>query len=184
MAEVEIHRQRRRNLLAESRLTSEWVALNYPGRSWHFQMRVGHNPGAAGYVIQDEGELKLAQNLNRRVDAVIEPPPELVMIEAKMWDATAAIGRIMEYRLLLPATQQVQEWGPAPVAMILLTAQDDPIARILCAQHGIQYVFWEPVWIDEFYAAYPARRRRAASPGLTDDLLRQLGGFAPEPLIT
>lgn len=180
MIEREPHRPRRRNLLAETRLTSEWVAANYPGRLAHFAFRVGHHPGAAGFVIEDEAELRLAQNVNRRVDAVIEPPPSIVMIEAKMWDATTAIGRLMEYRLLLPATAQVKEWGPAPVEMVILTAQDDPVARILCAQHGIRYVFYEPEWIGEFYAAYPARRRRAANPGLADELLRQLGGFAPE----
>jgi hypothetical protein len=64
--------------------------------------------------------------------------------------------------------------------MVLLTAQDDPIARVLCNRNGIRYVFWEPDWIDEFYAVYPQRRRKAAHPGLTDELLRQFGGFAPD----
>jgi hypothetical protein len=178
--EREPHRPRRRNLLAETRLTAEWVALNYPARNVHFQFRVGHHPTVAGVVIEDEAERRWAENFNRRIDAVIEPPPTLVMIEAKMWDAAAALGRLMEYRLLLPATAQVAEWGPASIEMVLLTAQDDPIARVLCNRNGIRYVFWEPPWIDEFYAVYPQRRRKAAHPGLTDELLRQFGGFAPD----
>ena len=181
MIEREPHRARRRNMLAETRLTSDWIALNYPGRNWHLQFRVGQHPEAAGIVIEDEAERRWAENFNRRVDAVIEPPPSLVMIEAKMWDAAAAIGRLMEYRLLLPATREVASWAPAPIEMVLLTAQDDPIARVLCNRNGIRYVFWEPPWIAEFYAVYPERRRKAAHPGLTDELLKQFGGFAPEP---
>ena len=159
-------------MLAETRLVSEWVALTYPGRSWKLQFRVGHDPDIPGFQIVDEEERRWARSLNRRVDMVVEPPPDLVVIEAKMWDPTSAIGRLQEYLLLLPATPEVKAWGPVPVVPVLLTGQDDPIARMLCERARIQYVFWEPPWIDEWYAAYPDRRRRAAHSGLTDELVK------------
>ena len=155
-------------MLSETRLISEWLALEYPDRPWHMQFRVGMDPPSAGIMVPDENELRLARNLNRRVDAVVEPPPELVMIEAKMFDASTAIGRLLEYRLLLPATPDVKAWGPAPVVMVLLTAQHDPVTEALCGPQGIRYVHFEPTWIGEFYALYPHRRRRAAYSGLTE----------------
>lgn len=160
-------------MLGETRLVSEWVPLNYPGRDWRLQFRVGHDPDIPGFQIVDEEERRWARSLNRRVDAVVKPPPDLVVIEAKMWDATSAIGRLKEYLLLLPATPEVKEWGPVRVVPVLLTGQDDPIARVLCEREGIEYVFWEPPWIGEWYAAYPDRRRKAAHSGLTEELVKQ-----------
>src|SRR3989304_2556822 len=151
--EPERHRAKRRNMMGESRLVSDWVALAYPGRWWHLQFRVGQDPDFGALGVGDEEERRQMRNFNRRVDAVIEPPPDLVLIEAKMWDATSAIGRLKEYLLLLPATPEVKAWGPAPVVPVLLTGQDDPIARVLCEREGIDYQFWEPPWIDDWYAA-------------------------------
>lgn len=160
-------------MMGETRLVSDWIALTYPGRHWQLQFRVGHDPDFGGLGIVGEEERRQARNFNRRVDAVIEPPPELVVIEAKMWDATSAIGRLKEYLLLLPATPDVKEWGPVKVVPVLLTGQDDPVARVLCAREGIEYVFWEPPWIGEWYAAYVDRRRKAPHSGLTDELVKQ-----------
>lgn len=177
----ERHRAKRRHILAETRLVSEWVAATYPGRDWYLQFRVGANPQSVGLNPGDEEEVRLLRNLNRRVDAVIGPPPDIVMVEAKMWDSTTAIGRLLEYKLLLPATPDVARWAGAPITSVLLTAQHDPITEVLCRQHGIRYVFWEPEWIGEFYAMYPERRRKAAFPGLVDELVSRAGSVAPEP---
>jgi len=171
-------------MLAETRLVSEWIAATYPGREWHLQFRVGANPQSVGLAPGDEEEVRLLRNLNRRVDAVIAPPPDVVIVEAKMWDPTTAIGRLLEYRLLLPATPDVQKWGGAPVTAVLLTAQHDHIAEVLCRDQGIRYVWWEPEWIADFYAKYPERRRKMAFPGLVDELVRRQGNVASEPPLT
>jgi len=160
-------------MLGETRLISEWVALTYPGRFWQLQFRVGHDPDFSALGIVDEEERRQMRNFNRRVDAVVEPPPDLVVIEAKMWDATSAIGRLKEYLLLLPATPEVKTWGPVKTTPVLLTGQHDPVAEVLCERDGIRYVFWEPPWIDEWYAAYGWRRRKAAHSGLTEELVKQ-----------
>jgi hypothetical protein len=143
-----------------------------------FQFRVGGSPRSVAVDPDDEAEVRLLRNLNRRVDAVIAPPPNIVMVEAKMWDATSAIGRLMEYRLLLPATPEVAEWGYQAVEMVLLTAQHDPIAEVICGRQGIRYVHWEPPWIDEFYAVYPERRRKPTHAGLVEELVRRGDDFS------
>lgn len=168
---TEQHRPKRRNLFAESRLLSEWLVANYPGRRWQLQFRVGADPEQVGIAFQDDAERRLARNMNRRVDAVVEPPPDLVVIEATMFRATEKIGRLKEYLLLLPATPDVQPWLEAPLRVVLLTGQDDAVARALADEEGFDYVHYEPAWISDFYAVYPDRRRRAAHSGTVDWLL-------------
>jgi len=158
---------------AETRLLFEWVAEAYPGRELRHQFRVGTDPTIVGVEIVDEGELRLARNLNRRVDMVVVPPPDLVVIEATMFRPSDKIGRLQEYLLLLPATPEAQPWLRYPRVTVLLSGQDDAVARVLASRAGIRYVFWEPPWIDEFLALYPDRRRRAPHAGMVDELARR-----------
>jgi hypothetical protein len=166
-------RTRRRNMLAETRLLSEWLAENYFGRELHFQYRVGTTPEAVGVQLADESERTMQRNFNRRVDAIVAPPPDLVLIEATMWRATEKIGRLEEYGLLLRATPDWQRWRAYPLRSVLLTAQHDPVAQEICRRRGIEYVWWEPPWIDDFYAAYPNRKRRAPHSGMVESIIRQ-----------
>ena len=155
-------------MYGESRLLSEWLQATYADRDWHIQFRVGNDPAAAGFDMTDEGERRWARTLNRRVDALVEPPPNLVVIEATMYRPTEKIGRLAEYMLLLPATPDVAPWLSYPRDVVLLTGYDDPIARTLCQQAGYRYVYYEPEWIEEWRAIYPQRRRRAPHSGLVD----------------
>ena len=168
--------RRRRNMFAETRLLMEYLAEHYAGRTWHVPFRVGADPAAVGVEILDEAELRLIRNTNRRVDAVVEPPPDLVMIEATMYRPTEKIGRLQEYLLLLEATPEAEKWKGAPLVPILLTGQDDPVARVLAERAGLTYVFWEPPWISDFYAEYPQRRRRASHAGMAAELARRFEG--------
>jgi hypothetical protein len=156
--------------MGESRLLGEWLAEEYAGRTWHLQFRVGTDPPSAGIDIADEAERRLARNVNRRVDALIEPPADLVVVEATMFRPTDKIGRLQEYLLLLPGTPEVAPWLRYPLVPVLLTGQDDPVARVLCGRLGIRYVFRPPVWLEEWLAMYPNRRRRAPHSGMVDAL--------------
>jgi hypothetical protein len=162
------HGPKRRHMLAEYRLLSEWLAANYAGRTWHLQYRVGADPDIVGVQVLDEAERRLARNVNRQIDAVVEPPPDLLVIEATMYRPTEKIGRLQEYLLLLPASPEWPSWERHELVPVLLTAQHDPVAAKLCESLRFRYVFWEPEWIDEFYAVYPARRRRAPHSGIVD----------------
>jgi hypothetical protein len=169
----EKHKLPRRQMLASTRLVMEWVAENYPGRTWHQQFRVGSDPEMVGVDLTDEGERRLARNLNRRVDVVIAPPPELVMIEATMWRPMEKVGQLEGYLLLLPATPEYRQWAGAPVVAILLTAQHDTVAEVLARERGIRYVWWEPPWMGEFLAIYPLRRHKNPHAGMTSNLARE-----------
>lgn len=164
--EIERHNPKRRHLLGESRLLSEYIRDRYAGRAFHSQLPIGASPGAVGVDYLDEAEERMARRLNRRVDAVIVPPPELVVIEATMSRPSDKVGRLIEYLLLLPATPEYRNWAGAPVVVELVTAQDDEVARKMCALLGFRYVFYEPDWIDEFHAVYPRRKRRSPHAGL------------------
>ena len=165
---------KRRQMFAETRLLMEWVADNYPGRTWHHQFRVGTDPPSVGVELMDDAERRWARNLNRRVDMIIEPPPDLVVIEAAMYNPTEKVGRLLEYLLLLPATPEARPWLGAPLTPIILTGQDDEVARVLAEQVGLEYVFYEPAWIGEFWAQYPDRRRRTPHAGMVNVLAPRL----------
>ncbi len=156
---------------AETRLLSEWLAENYFGRKMRTHFQVGTTPTRAGVVYQDDSELAAARVFNRWVDAIVEPPPELVVIEATMWRADEKVSKLQGYLLLLRATPEWPQWRAYPVHPILLTAQDDPVAHHLCDRAGIDYIFWEPPWIDEFRAAYPNRTRRAPHAGVIEAIV-------------
>ena len=159
-------------MMAESRLIAEWVALVYPGRNWHRHFRVGGYPDAVGLKDMDEGDLKVLRNRNRWVDMVLEPPPDLVVIEAKMWDASNAIGKLKEYLKEVVFTPEYIQWGRPPITPIVLTGQHDPLAQLVIEEAGLRYVFWEPPWIADFYAFYPERRRHVAPSSVMEAIRR------------
>jgi hypothetical protein len=161
-------------MLGETRLLSEYIAQRYPGATYHLQFPVGSDPDAVQGMILDEGERRLMRNLNRRVDALVITETEAVVIEATMYRPTDKIGRLQEYRLLFPASPEFAELGNRRVVYELVTAQHDAVAEHLAAQLGFRYVYWEPTWMDEFLAAYPARRRRALHSGMVDILAEQV----------
>ncbi len=165
-------RKKRRNMLAETRFLFEWVAANYPGRIWHHQFAVGKDPELAGVVLVDDAERRLARRLNRRVDMLIPPPPDLVVIEATMDKPVPSVSQLEGYLLLLRATPEYSDWRDAPITPILLTAQDDSVARVLAERAGVVYKWWTPPWIDEFYAIYPDRRRRTPHAGMGEAVSR------------
>jgi len=165
---------KRRNMMGETRFLSDWLARFYPGRSWRFQFRVGHDAAAVGVEIIDEAERRLMRNLNRYVDVLIEPPPDIVIVEATMWQASEALGKLAEYLVLLPATPEYSGWAGHPLVPVILTAQHDTVTELLAQRQGVRYVFWEPEWIGEWYAVYPERRRRAPHAGMVAELEKRL----------
>jgi hypothetical protein len=165
--------QKRRNMLAETRLLMEYLAEQYAGCQWWTQFRVGSDPEMVGVTFEDDAERRLARNVNRRVDALVVKPTELVVIEATMFRATEKVGRLQEYLLLLPATPDLQPYLGRPLVGELVTAQSDPVAEVLCRRLGFRYVFREPAWIDEFWAMYPERRRRPVHAGMVAALAEQ-----------
>jgi len=164
---------KRRNMLAETRLLSEYVAERYPGAELYLQFRVGSDPEIVGLSLEDEGERRWARNACRRVDALVVTPTELILVEATMWRATEKVGRLQEYLLLARATPEIQAYRGRPLVAELVTAQDDPVARVLCARLGFRYVHYEPSWMPEFWAAYPDRRRRPPHAGMVERLAAQ-----------
>lgn len=179
---------RRRNIYGETRLVTEWLMDNYPGRAWTQQYPVGTDPDLGHFDIDDPGERRAIRNRNQRVDAFIEPAAgplprvipgsrqwwkgwtadwsNAVVLEGTMWRAAEALGKLQSYMVQLPATPAYQELGSPPVVPILLTGQRDPVAELLAGRVGVRYVWWEPPWIEDFYAAYPGRRAKPLHPGI------------------
>jgi len=78
-----------------------------------------------------------------------------------MWLADQKVGQLQGYLLVVRHTPALAPYLNRPVVGELVTGQHDPIAEVLCRRAGIRYVHYPPEWLDDFYAAYPARRRKA-----------------------
>lgn len=165
---IERHSPKRRNLLAETRLLGEYLAARYPGAVWHLKMRVGPIRQTTGADLTDPGEVALARKFNRWADAVVITPVEVVIIEAKMWDPGNALGKVLEYLKLARQTPELVPYLDRPFVGEVVTGQHDPLAERVIREAGVRYVHYEPDWIEDFYALYPQRRRRAAFSGFEE----------------
>lgn len=161
---------KRRHMMAETRLLMEFLTDTYPDDEWTLQARLGSDPEIVGVTLLDDAERRVARNFNRRADAVVIRPTEIVIIEATMFRATDKVGRLQEYLLLAPATPELAPYRARPLVGELVTGQHDPIAQVLCQRLGLRYVHREPAWMAEFWALYPDRRRRTPHSGMIEAL--------------
>ena len=157
----ERHNPKRRQLFAESRLVSEYLAERYPGAQWFLNLRIGATEQMAGVDLTDPGVVGLVRNRNRYADAVVVTPTELIVIEGTMWRADAKVGQLQGYLLIVRFTPALQPYLDRPIRGELITGQHDPLAEKIAERAGIRYVHYEPAWIDDFYAIYPDRKRKA-----------------------
>ena len=169
---LERHKPKRRNMLAETRLLSEYLPQAYPGAIWELKMRVGPTRETPGVELVDQEDINLVRRWNRWADAVVITAAEIVVIEAKMWDPGNAIGKLLEYMHLARSTPDLAQYAARPLVGEVVTGQHDELAERIIRQAGLRYVHFEPAWIEEYYSLYPHRRRRAP-----------FSGFAQEPPI-
>jgi hypothetical protein len=180
---TERHNPARRQMLGETRLLSEWLAENYWGREWRLQYRVGPDPKVVAEQNLDAEATNYVRSFNRKVDALVLPPPETLLIEATMYRSTEKLGRLLEYGVLLQATPEYAKWRAHPLQLLLLTAQHDPLTQAIVERAGMRYVHWEPPWFAEWAALYPHRMRRASNVGLGDVPDRLAGASALRTLL-
>lgn len=159
---------KRRQMHGETRLLSEYMFSRYPGRRFVLNMKLGTAPRVRSGLELSESERRMLQVYQRFADAVVFPPPDLVVIEAKIWDSVNAIGPLLQYLKLVPHTAELQAFLNYPVRGEIVTAQYDPVAERVAHENGLGYVVYVPPWLDEFLQIYPERRRRAPSPGLLE----------------
>jgi hypothetical protein len=164
----ERHNPKRRQLFAESRLLSEYLADRYKGAQWFVNLRIGATGLMPGVDPTDEGAIAMLRIRNRYADAIVVTPAELIVIEATMWKADAKVGQLQGYLLIVRQTPALAPFLGRPVVGELVTGQHDALAEALCRRNGLRYVHYEPAWIDDFYAAYPGRVRRASYIGAID----------------
>lgn len=98
-----------------------------------------------------------------------------------MWDASKKLGQVLEYMRLAASTPDLAPYLARPIVGEIVTAQHDPLAQQVIQAAGIRYVHFEPPWIDEFYALYPKRRRRAAWGGDRAEMDESANGTPSTP---
>src|SRR6266508_869719 len=166
----ERHNPKRRQTLAESRLLMAYLAERYEGRQWFVHPRMGADPDMTGIDPADEGRRRFQRNFNRWADAVVVDERELIVIEARMWDPSRAVGKLLEYMLLVPATPDLQPFLPRRLVGEVLTLQHDALGQLVIERAGLRYVHFDRPWAEDYYAIYPRNRRVAPHVGLVERL--------------
>ena len=137
----------------------------YPQRTWYTHVRVGSLPLELGTGELDTEEARMVHgSFARWVDAVVVLDDRTLLVEGKIIAHPVAIGQLLLYRRLLPATPFLNLRTDLPVEMVLLFARADPLVSVLAMEQGISLVQFEPAWVDEYMATRHHRHRNAPLP--------------------
>ena len=145
----------------ETRLLMDYLAATYPGRRWYTNVRVGALEPHALRPGMSEAEMRLLGGWRRYADAIVGPPPDVVVVETTIWKAVEKIGPLMEYLALVPETPELAELRSYPLRGELVSPIPDQRAADICGRVGIRFVVFKVTWLDETIAAYGRRFRRA-----------------------
>lgn len=168
------------NVLGETKLLTEYLRDRYGDYAWEVKPRLGATPYSRDVADLDDGERRILENQNRWADAVVILPDSLIVVEATLWDPANKIGQVEQYVELLPHTERFKQYAGRRVLGEIVTAQDDPLARMLIERHGLRYYVYTPPWFDEYLKKYPNRRRRPPLLGLPERA-EAGGGASPGP---
>lgn len=156
---------RRRQMMGETRLLMEYLLLTYPSWPWFTNMKLGTDIPAKSGVVLDEAERRLLRVYKRYADAVVITDSEIIVIEATISRSTDKVGPLLQYVSLVPHTPELRPFLGRMVVGVILSAVPDAVAENLARKVGVRYVTFTPPWLEEFFAIYPGRIRRAPAPG-------------------
>lgn len=157
--------KKRRHVEGETRLLMDYLQERYPADQWLTNVKVGTAIQPKVGLELTDAERRMFQVYQRFPDAVVITPHELVVIEATMHLPTEKVGRLLEYLLIVPHTAELKPYLNRRLVGELVTAQADAIAEKVARDHGLRYVVYTPPWLDDYFAIYPQRYRRAPAPG-------------------
>jgi len=98
----------------------------------------------------------------RWADAIVYPPPDLILIEAAIRPNPGKIGQLKLYALLLPHTPELTPYKTAKIRLVMLYAIEDPATTYLARQQGIEAVEYKPTWLPAYLRLLMPRERRGS----------------------
>jgi len=126
----------------EAKLVNEYLIAHYPNDLQWRRVRVGPVP--------TKEDARYYGVMLRWADAIVKHDNTIVIIEAKIRPDLGAMSQIEEYIKLFGQTPEFSEYWDLMRKGLLLTCFDDLLIKQSCAERGIEYVVFKPVWINEY----------------------------------
>ena len=149
----------------EMQMVTEFLTKFYAARRWKTRVRLGSPPEALIREEMTPEERAMVGAWRRWADAVVYPPPDLIIIEAAIRPAPGKISQLELYALLLPHTPEFLGIKYEKIRLILLFAIEDPATTFLARQKGIECVEYKPTWLPAYLRILMPRERRGSLPG-------------------
>jgi len=136
----------------EAAYVSEFIAKYFPGRRFDTYVRLGSYPQPVSEERLEEPELALLRVRMRWADAVVYPPPDLIVVEGKLrpTEYLKGLSELELYLRLVPNTPHLQIYLPVAIRGILLTPIEDPALALLAREKGFQYLVFVPSFWPEY----------------------------------
>ena len=150
----------------ETRLVAEFLAKHYPDREWDTGVRLGRVVPELPMERYEPAELAMLQVTLRWADAVVFPPPNVIIIEGAIRGLPNKISQLELYAKLAHVTPRITRYGDYPVELLLVYAIEDPITVAMARERGIRCVYFHPRWVNKYLSELTHRERRAPRSGL------------------
>jgi len=126
----------------EAKLVNEYLISKYPNDLQWRRVRVGPVP--------TKEDARYYGVMLRWADAIVKHGNVMLIIEAKVKADLGAMSQIEEYIKLFGQTPEFSEYWDLQRKGVLLTGFDDLMIKQSCAERGIDYVVYKPMWINEY----------------------------------
>jgi hypothetical protein len=159
----------------EPRWVSEYVLATYPQAKTRFRVPLGDIPAS---FTEQFGATKAARAYRPwrpEVDALIELPDRLILLEGKIFKAMDGLSKLPVYASMVPITPELAEIKSKPLEMHLLVVRALPWVQQAAQMQHVTVVEWAPLWIvqiwedrDKYWAPEAVAARSARKQKLTE----------------
>lgn len=146
---------------AESRLVSEFLAVRFPDARTMQRVRVGRIPRELALDGLSPAEVRMLGIWRRWVDAIVFTDRDVTLIEAAVRPNPGDVSQLELYMHLFPMTPEFAEYKNTPLRGMLVYAIPDPVIEVLAARRGYTVQIYHPPWVDDYFAKFAARMKRA-----------------------
>ena len=126
----------------EARLINEYVMSTYPNDLQWRRVRIGPVP--------TKEDARMYKTTLRWVDAIVLHNNTVLIIEGKVRPELGARSQIEMYMQLFRSTPEFSAYWEYPMKGVLVTCLEDILVKNDCNEHGIDYVVYKPMWINEY----------------------------------
>lgn len=131
---------------------SEYTAAKLRGRKVYTHVRLGMPPGLKIGDPNWEYERRVKLPRLLEADLIYNDDDILVVCEFKVRRFQEAVGKLLQYAILVPQTPEFEGWPLDRIALRIVFGRPDPVAEDLASRLHIEVEQFEPPWLKALIA--------------------------------